>query len=100
MAERRSDDYYRELEERLRLLTPLVEGPLSPEVVGWYTEYLDAGEYGLAVEVAAEGLPAADAHPQVRELALALLFEADGMRLAGPPVDHLRALARREGDAA
>jgi hypothetical protein len=93
MTERRSDKYYSELEERLRSLMPLAARLLSPEVVKWYTEYLDAGEYGLAVEVAAEGLPADARRSQFRELAVALLAEAEVMGVAEPAADRLRALA-------
>lgn len=93
MRERHRDEYYRGLEERLRSLIPLAARLLSPEVVKSYTEYLDAGEYGFAVKVATEGLPEDAAPSHLRELALALLVEAEVMRLAGSVADRLRALA-------
>lgn len=53
---RMPDEYYTALETRLRDLGPAVDHQCGAEVGRWYTEYLDAGEYGLAVEVAAEKL--------------------------------------------
>jgi hypothetical protein len=96
MTDRRSDNYYRELEDRLRSLIPLAVRLLSPEVVKWYTEYLDAGEYGLAVEVAADGFPTDATPSRFRELAIALLAEAELMGLSGPATNHLRALVGSE----
>jgi hypothetical protein len=93
MTKRPSDEYYRELETRLRALIPLAESVLSTEVLNWYMEYLDAGEYGLAVEVAAEGLPRDDAESRSREVAAALLAEAQVMDLRVPAVDRLRIIA-------
>lgn len=95
MTERQSDAYYRELERRLRTLLPLAGTVLKPEIVGWYSEYLDAGEYGLAVEVAAEGLPTGES-PELQRLASALLSEAELMELAGSEVERLRTRVRRQ----
>ena len=57
MATRPSDDYYRDIERRLRDLLPLAEVTLPPSACQFYAEFLDVGEYGLAVETAAEALP-------------------------------------------
>lgn len=87
-----SEAYYRELGERLRALLPAATRLLPSETVRWFGEFLDHGEYGLAVEIAAEGLPTA-ASPEVRELAGALLAEARVMEMTEPAVDRLRELA-------
>ncbi|MEA2497130.1 MAG: hypothetical protein QOJ29_5041 [Thermoleophilaceae bacterium] len=52
-------------------------------------EYLDAGEYGLAVEVASEEVPTGDSSETARELASSLLREAV---LMGLPDEVLRRL--------
>jgi GAF domain-containing protein len=53
---RPSDSYYLKLEERLRALLPAVQRALPPDAQRWYIEFLDAGEYGLAVETATDAL--------------------------------------------
>ena len=93
MTERRPDEYYMKLEGRLRSLIPLAREVLTAEAVKWYTEYLDAGEYGLAIEVAAEGFRSDTAASRSKELALALLAEADLMGMRGPAVDRLHGCA-------
>jgi len=77
MSERQPDRYYIELERRLRKLAPLAEAVLPPEPFRWFMEYLDAGEYGLAVEVASEEMPAGDSSSAARQLASGLLREAE-----------------------
>jgi hypothetical protein len=52
-----SDEYYAEREARLRGLMPVVREALPEETHAWFKEYLDHGEYGLAVEVASEPIP-------------------------------------------
>jgi hypothetical protein len=51
------DVYYRELERHLRNLVPLVRAVLPEADVAFYLGFLDAGEYGLAVECATGALP-------------------------------------------
>jgi hypothetical protein len=89
---RPSDNYYRALEGRLRALLPRATSLLAEEVITWFIEYLDVGEYGLAVEVAAEGLPP-EASTGSQWLAVALLAEAELMGITGPAVSRLRELA-------
>ena len=89
---RESDEYYLELERRLRMLGPLAEAVLPPEPQRWISEYLDAGEYGLAVEVASEEMPTGDSSPEARDLASGLLREAE---LMGLPDEVTRRLRRR-----
>jgi hypothetical protein len=81
MSRREPDEYYIELERRLRALAPLAESVLAPDPYRWFTEYLDAGEYGLAVEVASEEMPTGDSSEPTRELASGLLREAELMGL-------------------
>jgi hypothetical protein len=57
MSARPSDAYHRELERHLRNLVPLLQVVVPEGVGAFYVEFLDAGEYGLAVESAAEALP-------------------------------------------
>ena len=75
-----SEEYYTELERRLRHLDGLVER-LVPDISPWFREYLDVGEYGLAVEIVAERLNADMPTEFVRSLAVELLAEADRMSL-------------------
>jgi hypothetical protein len=93
MSGRQPDDYYIALERRLRTLLPQAEAVLPPEPYGWVLEYLDAGEYGLAVEVASEEMPERDVSPEARELASGLLREAE---LVGLPDEVTRRLLARE----
>jgi hypothetical protein len=81
MSGRKPDEYYIELERRLRALAPLAASVLAPDPYRWFTEYLDAGEYGLAVEVASEEMPTGDASKPTRDLASGLLREAELMGL-------------------
>ena len=62
-------------------LEPQAATVLAPEPYSWFKDYLDAGEYGLAVEVALEELPDGAHAPVARELAAALLREAEAMGL-------------------
>ncbi len=87
-----SDEYYSQLEQRLRALLSRAEGHLRPTTRRWIGEFLDAGEYGLAVETAAEDLPPTGS-ADLRELAGALLAEAQLMNMTGDSVDRLRRLA-------
>jgi hypothetical protein len=87
MSRREPDEYYIELERRLRAIAPLAESVLAPEPYRWFMEYLDAGEYGLAVEVAAEEIPTGDSSETARELSSGLLREAV---LMGLPDDVIR----------
>jgi len=89
MSERRPDEYYIELERRLRRLGPLAASVLPPQALTWFTDYLDAGEYGLAVEVASEQLPRDDVSPAARELASGLLREAEIMGLGDDVIERL-----------
>jgi hypothetical protein len=82
MSERWPDEYYIALERRLRKLVPLAESVLPPDPLGWILEYLDGGEYGLAVEVASEAMPTEDSSPEARELAAGLFKEAELMGLS------------------
>lgn len=75
-----SDEYYAEREARLRELMPLVREALPQETQAWFKEFLDHGEYGLAVEVASEAIPD-DPQASAVQLANALLREAEVMRL-------------------
>jgi hypothetical protein len=82
MPARRPDAYYEQLEIRLRALSPLVDQLGDESLTAWFREYLDVGEYGLAVEVVAEQLP-----PQARRaeaLVAGLLAEARVMGLEAP----------------
>lgn len=92
MSGRQPDEYYIALERRLRKLIPLAESVLPPEPYRWVLEYLDDGEYGLAVEVASEEMPDGDASPEARQLASGLLREAE---LMGLPDEVARRLIAR-----
>jgi hypothetical protein len=84
----RSASYYAELERRLRALDPLVT-ELIPDLANWYREYLDVGEYGLAVEIVAERLTAGMPQDRVRLLASGLLPEAKLMELSDAVIGAL-----------
>jgi hypothetical protein len=86
------DSYYGELETRLRALTPLVDELGDQNLAAWYREYLDAGEYGLAVEIVAEQLRLEAAPSRVGDLAAGLLPEAKLMELDGSVVARLEKL--------
>jgi hypothetical protein len=92
MSRREPDEYYIELERRLRAIAPLAQSVLAPEPYRWFMEYLDAGEYGLAVAVASEEMPRGDSSETARELASSLLREAV---LMGLPDEVIK---RRQGD--
>ena len=47
---------YAELERRLTALGESVSDRLNDEQRRWFAEYLDAGEYGLALEMVADWL--------------------------------------------
>jgi len=49
-------DHYRRLEEHFARLMPDVTPLLSPEEAANAQEYLDVGEYGLALEAVVDGL--------------------------------------------
>lgn len=89
MSGRRPDEYYVELERRLRKLAPLAETVLGPDPFQWFIEYLDAGEYGLAVQVASEEIPEGAPSAATRKLTSGLLREAE---LMGLPDDVTRRL--------
>jgi hypothetical protein len=93
VPERRSDAYYRELEARLRALVPFVSVVVTEESARWFAEYLDAGEYGLAVEVVAEQLPTHAQRQGVRDLSKSLLAEAELMGLSDALLARLRMAA-------
>lgn len=84
---------YDGIERRLLALRELVL-IVTPDLAGWFDEYVDVGEYGLAVEVVAEALPPGLTSPQVRALAAGLLREAEGMRLGDEIVRPLQAVSR------
>ena len=92
MAPELSDAYYRGLEARLRVLRPLV-GACIPRVLDAFTEYLDAGEYGLAVEVATEALGREVGSSEGRALASGLVAEATVMELPRELILTLRRIA-------
>jgi hypothetical protein len=87
---------YDSIERRLKSLSGLVAS-LAPSLAGWFDEYVDVGEYGLAVEIVAEGLQADIDDPRVRELAAGLLAEARLMGLSEATQDPLAALAHDDG---
>jgi len=87
MAERWSDAYYVELERRLRALLAPAQGVLAAQPYRWFVEYLDAGEHGLAVQVASEALEPGEAS---RALADGLLAEAELMGLGDEVTGRLR----------
>ena len=91
MSKPRSADYYEGLERRLRALDGLVE-QLVEDLADWYREYIDVGEYGLAVEVVAERLTPEMPGEIVGPLAAGLLAEAETMGLPPPVVARLRLL--------
>jgi hypothetical protein len=91
MTARRSASYYEQLERRLRALEPLVI-ELVPDSADWYREYLDVGEYGLAVEITAERLTQGMPQDRVRLLAAGLLPEARLMDLSDAVIGALREL--------
>ncbi|MGH2943714.1 MAG: hypothetical protein ACRDLN_13170 [Solirubrobacteraceae bacterium] len=94
MSSRQPDEYYIALERRLRALAPGAKRVLPAEPYRWFLEYVDAGEYGLAVEVASESLPEEASTPEVRELAGGLLREAEIM---GLPDEVTQRLLSRTG---
>lgn len=92
MNDHRSAAYYGALESRLRGLDGLVED-VAKDLLGWYREYIDVGEYGLAVEVVAERLTPDMPVQTLRPLAAGLLAEATTMSLPENVVASLRQLA-------
>ena len=93
MNDRLPVTYYEELERRLRALDELVS-ELVVDRLGWYREYLDAGEYGLAVEIITERLTADMPRDRVGPLASGLLAEAQLMELPDAVVRSLRGIAQ------
>jgi hypothetical protein len=89
VSERRPDKYYIELEQRLRKLAPLAKSVLPPDPYSWFMDYLDAGEYGLAVEVASEEMPDRDSSPAAGQFASGLLREAEVMGLPDEVIRRL-----------
>jgi hypothetical protein len=87
----RSASYYADLERRLRALDPLVV-ELVPDLADWYREYLDVGEYGLALEIVAERLTPRMPQDRVRLLAAGLLPEAKLMEVPDAVIDALQEL--------
>jgi hypothetical protein len=75
----------------LRALDGLVE-QLVEDLSFWYREYLDVGEYGLAVEIVAERLGADMPAELLFPLAKGLLDEAEAMSLGGGVVARLQRL--------
>ena len=88
MSERRSKEYYQALEEQLSALLPGLQRAVSTESWRWFEEWVRAGEYGLAGEVAAEGL-LASARPSL-DLWREVLAAADEMGLNSEPIAQLR----------
>ncbi len=88
MTERKSAEYYQALEGRLKPLLPELQATISLENWRWFEEWVRAGEYGLALEVAAEGLSALEETPQ--ELAREILSTAKAMDLKTAPIARLR----------
>lgn len=68
--------YYEDLEREVRELAQQLSPVLTLQVRGWIAEWIDVGEYGLAVTAMLEYLPTnADGEPRgaldhVREVAL------------------------------
>lgn len=93
MSSRLPAEYYEGLEDRLRELVPHVKALVPDELAGWFLEYLDVGEYGLAVEVVSEALDADMPRGRLRPLASGLLAEATLMELPDPVLVRLRELA-------
>jgi Flp pilus assembly protein TadB len=90
---RQPDEYYLALEERLQALDPLVAA-VTPDVRDEFREYLQHGEYGLAVETVAEGLLERVPSDDRSLLAKGLLAEARTMGLEGHRVDDLETVLR------
>jgi Cu2+-containing amine oxidase len=87
---------YDGIERRLRARSDLV-GKLVPDLAEWFDEYLDVGEYGLAVEIVAERLAPDMPRDLTTELAAGLLAEAERMDLPDETRKPLESFAR--GDA-
>jgi hypothetical protein len=88
-------DYYQSLEKRLAALSGHV-ARFAPELSRWYDQFIEAGEYGVAVEAVAEQLRGDPSDPELRALALGLLTEARVMDLPETTQAPLRALARSD----
>ena len=89
MSERKSAQYYQALDERLKKLLPDLQRTVPLENWRWFEEWVRAGEYGLAAEVAAEGLLVTDRLAD--ELSREVLATADMMELNTEPIVRLRA---------
>lgn len=88
---------YDGIERRLQALDPVVE-QLVPDMVEWFREYVDVGEYGLAVEIVAERLSPEMPPDVAAELATGLLAEARLMSLPEEVCEPLADLARKAKD--
>ncbi len=77
------DVYFRELEARLRELVPRAQAVLTPDAFRVYLEFLNRGEYGRAVETAAEALSSEPGVP-ADQLRPGLEAAADVMGIALP----------------
>lgn len=88
MNEQRKPEYYRALDEKLTSILPDLKSVVSTESWRWFEEWIRAGEYGLAAEVAAEGLMSAESPPAA--LCRDVLAAADMMALDSEPIAQLR----------
>jgi hypothetical protein len=88
MSEQKHPEYYAALDDRLSGLLPALKHAVPVENWRWFEEWVRAGEYGLAVEVAAEGLVGATTAPP--ELCRDVLAAADAMQLNSDPIVRLR----------
>lgn len=87
-------DYdYAGIEQRLKATSGLA-AKLVPDIAEWFDEYLEAGEYGLAVEIVAERLTPDMSGDLAAELATGLLAEAERMGLPDETRKPLKAFAR------
>jgi len=81
-------EYYQSLDTRLSALLPELQSTIPLENWRWFEEWIRAGEYGLAAEVAAESLVAVAKVPA--SLASELLSIAKMMALESDPIIQLR----------
>ena len=86
---RQSDEFYADLDARLTSLLPRLQQAISLDDCHWVEEYIRAGEYGLAVEEAAQGLALLDDVPV--PLAEEVLSAATKMELRTEPIVRLQA---------
>jgi hypothetical protein len=98
MTSPRASEHYAHVETELQALLPDLQTSLPLESWRWIEEWTRAGEYGLAVELAAEAvLCLASEHRQLQEkivdLAALLALETDPIR----QLRELRASDRSAG---